>query len=184
MRDRPLAGELLAVARSLLRDELLPLLPPERRLDGLMVANAMAIAARQIATGDLPEAEERASLQALLGSPEDDLLELNRELASRIRAGTIGPRGRSRAPAPAAHRCRPGRRKQPEGPGAGAEKPKLTGPASGRNAQVPTRKGETIPRRQAMTLSPVIRPVRGLSGDGIFSIFISKRALSASQTIR
>ena len=59
-------------------------------LDGLMVANAMAIAARQIATGDLPQAEERASLQALLGSPEEDLVALNRELASRIRAGTIG----------------------------------------------------------------------------------------------
>lgn len=90
MRDRPLAGELLAAARSLLRDELLPLLPPERRLDGLMVANAMAIAARQIATGDVPQAEERQSLQALLGSPAEDLVELNRELASRIRAGSLG----------------------------------------------------------------------------------------------
>lgn len=90
MRDRPLAGELLAIARRVFREELVPLLPPERRLDGLMVANAMAIATRQIATGGLPEAEERASLQALLGSPEEDLTNLNRELAARIRAGTIG----------------------------------------------------------------------------------------------
>ena len=90
MRDRPLAGELLAVARRLLREELVPLLPPERRLDGLMVANAMAIAARQIATGDAPRDEERASLQALLGSPAEDIEELNRDLAARIRAGSLG----------------------------------------------------------------------------------------------
>ena len=90
MRDRPLAGELLAIARRLLCEELVPLLPPERRLDGLMVANAMAIAVRQIATGNTPQAEERALLQALLGSPEEDLVKLNRDLAARIRDGSLG----------------------------------------------------------------------------------------------
>jgi hypothetical protein len=91
MRDHPPVGHLLALARRLLRDELLPLLPPERRLDGLMVANAMAIATRRLATGDTPEAEERASLQALLGSAAEDLTELNRDLAARIRSGALGP---------------------------------------------------------------------------------------------
>jgi hypothetical protein len=90
MRDHPPAGELLALARRLLREELVPLLPPERRLDGLMVANAMAVAARCLATGDIPAAEERTSLQALLGGGTDDLVELNRELSSRIRAGSLG----------------------------------------------------------------------------------------------
>lgn len=90
MRDRPEANELLAVARRLLREELVPLLPPERRLDGLMVANTMAIAIRQMTTGDVPAEEERRSLQALLGSQSDDLMELNRELARRIRTGAAG----------------------------------------------------------------------------------------------
>ena len=90
MRDRPEAIDLLAAARRLLREELIPLLPPERRLDGLMVANAMAIATRRLATGEVPEQEERRSLQALLGNPSEDLMVLNRDLAQRIRAGRIG----------------------------------------------------------------------------------------------
>ena len=90
MRDRPEAMNLLAAARRLLREELMPLMPAERRLDGLMVANAMAIAIRQMATGDGPAEEERRSLQALLGGDSQDVLKLNRELARRIRTGAVG----------------------------------------------------------------------------------------------
>lgn len=45
----PHPGErLLETARDLLRDELLPALPPDKRHAALMVANAMAIAAREL----------------------------------------------------------------------------------------------------------------------------------------
>jgi hypothetical protein len=90
MRDRPEIIDLLIVARRLLRAELVPLLPPEQRLDGLMIANAIAIAIRQLATENGPLDEERYSLQALLGSDGQDLLKLNRELARRIRTGAVG----------------------------------------------------------------------------------------------
>jgi hypothetical protein len=47
-RDRPDAAELLEIARETLTRELLPLLPAEQRLTGLMVANALAIAEREL----------------------------------------------------------------------------------------------------------------------------------------
>jgi hypothetical protein len=49
MRDLPTSLELLALAHELLRDELVPLLPPERRRDAHLIATAMAIAAREVA---------------------------------------------------------------------------------------------------------------------------------------
>lgn len=49
MNNRPYGNELLDVARRTLLDELLPLLPPEKTYDALMVANAMAIASRELA---------------------------------------------------------------------------------------------------------------------------------------
>jgi hypothetical protein len=90
MRDRPTGADLLAIARRVLREELLPLLPEEKRYDGLMVANAIAIAARQMAAGDGPAAEERARLAALLGA-EGDMAGLAAELARRIRRGDYDP---------------------------------------------------------------------------------------------
>lgn len=49
MSDRPDAKELLEAARAALMAEVLPLLPPDRRMTGLMVASALAIAARELA---------------------------------------------------------------------------------------------------------------------------------------
>ena len=46
--DQPAGEALLEAARRLLLDELLALLPAERRYDGLMIANAMAIAGREL----------------------------------------------------------------------------------------------------------------------------------------
>lgn len=48
MDDRPDGSDLLTVARRLLLDELLPLLPAGKTYDVLMVANAMAIASREL----------------------------------------------------------------------------------------------------------------------------------------
>jgi hypothetical protein len=88
---------LLAVARRALREELLPKLPEDSRYAGLMVANAMAIAAREAEAGDGPARAELAGLAALLGEPEgtgplaEELRRLNRELVRRIRAGDVRP---------------------------------------------------------------------------------------------
>ena len=53
MHDLPDGPALLALARELLLDELLPLLPPERQREALLVANCMAIAERE-ANSDVP----------------------------------------------------------------------------------------------------------------------------------
>jgi hypothetical protein len=47
MRDLPEGPALLAIARDVLLNDLMPLLPSERRLDALLVANCMAIAERE-----------------------------------------------------------------------------------------------------------------------------------------
>ena len=100
MRERPTGGELLAIARKVLREELMPLLPEERRYDALMVANAMAIAARQITFGDAPERRERQILAGLLDETvegdgatavNEALGDLYRRLNAGIRSGAFDP---------------------------------------------------------------------------------------------
>lgn len=49
--NRPAGDELLGIARRVLLDALLPLLPEAKTYDVLMIANAMAIAARELAAG-------------------------------------------------------------------------------------------------------------------------------------
>ena len=102
-RDEPDALGLLAIARETLLKELVPLLPAERRYDALMVASAIAAAAREIEAGAAPLAEELRGLARLLeatpgeGPPETELLRLNTDLAGRIRAGAFDERGPRRA---------------------------------------------------------------------------------------
>ena len=65
MRDLPKAPALLALARDVLVNDLLPLLPPERQLDARLVANCLAIAERE-AAADAGAAEEiRRELEGL-----------------------------------------------------------------------------------------------------------------------
>jgi hypothetical protein len=52
MHDLPEIRDLLALARELLLDELLPLLPPERHRDAHLIATSMSIAAREAAADD------------------------------------------------------------------------------------------------------------------------------------
>lgn len=97
--DRPEGRLLLDIARRVLLEELVPLLPEDRRLDGLMVANAMAIAAREQEAGGAPLREALARLAAIYGEQvpatlsdeaANDMLErLNRRLAGEIRAGAF-----------------------------------------------------------------------------------------------
>jgi hypothetical protein len=83
MRDLPQSRDLLALARELLLDELLPLLPPERARDAHLIATTMAIAAREAAgEGWQDEIEQElrrfyegdsSSLSALQGGEGDPL---------------------------------------------------------------------------------------------------------------
>ena len=91
MRDCPGGAELLRQARRTLLEELLGELPETRRYDVLMIASAMAMAARELEAGEEGEAE-RKDLEELLGpASEDDLAaalkSLNERLAAEIRAG-------------------------------------------------------------------------------------------------
>lgn len=67
MRERPDAADLLAIARQIFFEALLPHVPEDKRYAGLMVANAMAIARREIEAGDEPERRELAALADLYG---------------------------------------------------------------------------------------------------------------------
>lgn len=99
MRDEPTGEQLLDAARTLLREELIPSLSADKKHSALMIANAMAIAMRQLQNGEAGERKEVESLCALLNryrsvapeaSPGDlrkHLIDLNREFARRIRAG-------------------------------------------------------------------------------------------------
>ena len=69
MRGQPTGEQLLETARGLLRDELLPALPADKRHAALMIANAMAIAGRQLKNGEAHDREELAALAALLPLP-------------------------------------------------------------------------------------------------------------------
>lgn len=71
MRDLPAGLDLLALARRLLLDEILPLVPEERRPDLHLAATSMAIAARESTNGDAPLAEITGMLAALYGEPAD-----------------------------------------------------------------------------------------------------------------
>ncbi|MCY1046164.1 DUF6285 domain-containing protein [Corallococcus sp. bb12-1] len=86
MREPPEGAALLAIAREVLRKELLPLLPGDKVYAALMVANAMGIAERQLQQGEGPQREEQQALAALLKT-EGALESLNREFATRIRRG-------------------------------------------------------------------------------------------------
>jgi len=66
MRDLPASRDLLALARELLLDELLPLLPPERARDAHLIATSMAIAARE-AAGEGWQKEIKGLLAELYG---------------------------------------------------------------------------------------------------------------------
>ena len=95
MSDRPNGAELLVAARAALLQELLGELPEARRYLALMVANAMAIAGRELELGDGAARAELTSLRRLYGDREPDVSEeigdrleaMNRRLCADLRAG-------------------------------------------------------------------------------------------------
>ncbi|MEH6386804.1 DUF6285 domain-containing protein [Pseudomonas profundi] len=87
--SRPHADALLQTARQTLFTQLLPALPKELHYEARMIANAMIIAAREQQLGESSAAQERANLQALLGTtqPQQSEQELRVQLGKRIRQG-------------------------------------------------------------------------------------------------
>jgi hypothetical protein len=86
MRDRPTGRELLALARDVLLQDLMPLLPPEAQLEARRVANSMAIAEREAISNEPPVQRIFAELHRLYDGPGGDA-GLLRRFADDLRAG-------------------------------------------------------------------------------------------------
>jgi len=71
MTDRPNAKEMIEVARAALANELLPFLPPDKRLTGLMIGSALAMAARELASPP-PELPPVSSADIRAGKHDSD----------------------------------------------------------------------------------------------------------------
>lgn len=108
MRDISDAADLMATAREALLGELLPALPEDRRYVARMIANVMAIAAREHRLGFDAAQSEAARLRNLLddiGRPvapsadplRADLAALRAAVRDAIRAGTFDPPQRADA---------------------------------------------------------------------------------------
>ena len=85
---QPDAHELLDIARSTLLEQLLPALPGELRYPALMIANAMAIAARESRLGLWPRTRSGHVWPPWSTRRRPALPDLRRQLARAIRLGS------------------------------------------------------------------------------------------------
>ena len=81
--------DLLSIARTVLRNELLNVVPEHKKYEALMVANAMAIAAREAAYGSLAEPSNAFLAALLLVSGEID--EPIDNTIKKLRLGAFDP---------------------------------------------------------------------------------------------
>jgi len=86
-REAPEGPSLLATARDALLQEILPKLSGTDAFTARMIANAMAIAAREAAQDGMWVEETRATMQRLTGATEAP----DRAFAAAIRAGAYDP---------------------------------------------------------------------------------------------
>jgi Domain of unknown function (DUF6285) len=96
MRRQPTAANLLETARTALRQSIVPFLTGPAHYQALMVARAMAIAARQLEVGEGPEEAARARLASLYDAPAATLEELERRLGADLRRGAFDEPGAKR----------------------------------------------------------------------------------------
>ncbi|MGH6932839.1 MAG: DUF6285 domain-containing protein [Dongiaceae bacterium] len=96
--DHATGDELLAEARRTLLERILPALPPDLRYEGAMIANAMAIAMREIIDGSAATNAVLGALSGLYGdaqtarpseSADAALARLEQRLASDLRKGVF-----------------------------------------------------------------------------------------------
>lgn len=85
--SQPHAHELLEIARLTLLEQLLPALPGGLRYPARMIANAMAIAARESCLHAHARRQELALLSTLTGDTQAPLHEARLQLARDIRQG-------------------------------------------------------------------------------------------------
>ena len=88
MLDAPTPVEILEVVAAMIRDQLVPQLPPDAVFHARVAANAIDLVRRQLLTGDALEAASLSRLQQLLGH-QGDAPALERELCERIRSGSL-----------------------------------------------------------------------------------------------
>jgi hypothetical protein len=88
MYDQPSATELVAAVRAFLTEHAMPALEGRAAFHARVAANALGIVERQLRLAPEQESAELARLRELLGR-DGTLLELNRELCRRIRAGEL-----------------------------------------------------------------------------------------------
>ncbi|MEX5340951.1 DUF6285 domain-containing protein [Pseudomonas sp. I2] len=92
---QPNAHQLLDIARQTLLEHVLPALSGDLRYQALMIANAMAIAAREGRLEAQVSTQEQARLSALSDGPQRPLPDVRRTLARDIREGRHdAPEGR------------------------------------------------------------------------------------------
>ncbi|WP_338805521.1 DUF6285 domain-containing protein [Pseudomonas chlororaphis] len=84
---QPNAQQLLDIARLTLQEQILPSLPGELRYPALMIANAMAIAARESHLQGEVGDQEQTRLTALVNEPTTTLSATRRHLARAVRQG-------------------------------------------------------------------------------------------------
>jgi hypothetical protein len=87
------ARNLLATALAAFRAEVLPVLPAEKRYVGLMIANALAMAEREISA---PVEGHALAAAMLYGDPQMTAEECERRLAADIEAGDFDAPGARR----------------------------------------------------------------------------------------
>ena len=88
MLDDPRAVDILEAISRLMRETLMPALPPDVVFQARVAANALDLVLRELRTGEKLEDDARARLVKLLGV-DAPLGELEAELSKRIRDGAI-----------------------------------------------------------------------------------------------
>jgi hypothetical protein len=86
INDEPDARGLVTIALQTFRDSILPAVPPERRFEALMIANALSIAERELAAE--PDAALAAAISGLIGET-GELEALAPQLCAAIDAGAF-----------------------------------------------------------------------------------------------
>jgi Domain of unknown function (DUF6285) len=88
MMDQPSVLELVTAVRDFIEQRAMPELKGHTAFHARVAANALGIVARELATGGPSAESELGRLRKLLAR-DGTLMELNRELCKRIRAGSI-----------------------------------------------------------------------------------------------
>jgi len=92
MQDLPSAPELLEAVREFLEADIFPVVEGRAKFHTRVAMNVLGIVERELLLSGEADTRERAGLEDLLSlSPDSQapLLELNKQLASRIRDGSV-----------------------------------------------------------------------------------------------